>query len=299
MKQKCHSEHGVTCGVATRGVVRGIFTLSLLLVSFFPSILFPESYQGTRGVALSGALRGTVSLNEAIYFNPAAFAFASRYSIEGGSSFLPTPGLKPTWIYSGSVLDSQTKWLSGGFGYYHKTKGTRPMKETENAYHLALSKILSSSIAVGVTGKYFEFEDGVDEREALDIDAGTFFVLTPMIQVGIVGHNLLARDVTLPRQYAIGSRFQILDFFFASLDLLKEEAGSLAENISLHSGIEMVRENGFVVQGGLSLSDRPSANLYSAGIGWSQHKFGLFYAFQNSMDGLARQTHALSLRVYY
>jgi hypothetical protein len=61
----------------------------------------------------------------------------------------------------------------------------------------------------------------------------------------------------------------------------------------------MIHENGFVMQGGLSLSDKSAKNLYSVGIGWSQHKFGLFYAFQNSMDSLARQAHALSLRVFY
>lgn len=274
--------------------MKGLFFLFIFL---FPSLLFSESYQGTRGIALSGALRGTVSLNEAIYFNPAAFAFASRYSIDGGVSFLPNPA--PAWIYSGSVVDSQTKWLSGGFGYYYKGMGTAAEKKTENAYHLALSKVLSNMIAIGATGKYIEFKDAFDEREVLDIDAGAFLVLTPTIQLGIVGHNLIEKDPNFVRQLAIGSRFQVLDFFFASVDLLKEAAGDLTENISLHAGMEMVRENGWVVQGGLSLSDKPLQNLYSAGIGWSQHKFGLFYAFQNSMDGLSRQTHALNLRVFY
>ncbi|MEK7790167.1 MAG: hypothetical protein AAB309_00890, partial [Deltaproteobacteria bacterium] len=281
---------------------RGRSPRNLTLIFFVlcsPLAAISESYQGTRGFALSGALRGTVSLNEAIYFNPAAFAFASRYSIEGGSSFLPMPGAKPAWIYSGSVIDSQTKWLSGGFGYYHKTQDIESGKKTENAYHLAFSKILSSVIALGTTGKYIEFKDAVDEREAIDFDVGAFLVLTPKIQVGIVGQNLLSRDVSLIRQFGLGSRFQVVDFFFASVDLLKEDRGSFMENVSLHTGIEMIHENGLVLQGGLSLSDKSAKNLYSVGIGWSQHKFGLFYAFQNSMDGLARQTHALSLRVFY
>lgn len=273
--------------------------LIFFLILCFPFILRAESYQGTRGFALSGALRGTVSLNEAIYFNPAAFAFASRYSIEGGSSFLPTPGKKPAWIYSGSVIDSQTKWISGGFGYYHKTQEIGSDKKIENAYHLALSKILSQVIALGATGKYIKFKDAVDEREVFDIDVGTFLVLTPAIQVGIVGQNLLARDGHFERQFGIGSRFHAWDFFFISADLLKREAGPLTENISLHTGMEMIHENGFVMQGGLALSDQAAKNLYSVGLGWSQFKFGLFYAFQNSMDGLARQTHALSLRVFY
>ncbi len=271
----------------------------VFFVLCFPAAAISESYQGTRGFALSGALRGTVSLNEAIYFNPAAFAFASRYSIEGGSSFLPASGGKPAWIYSGSVIDSQTKWLSGGFGYYHKTQEIESGEKIENAYHLALSKILSPVIALGATGKYIKFKDAVSEREAIDFDVGTFLVLTPTIQLGIVGQNLLSRDISLVRQFGLGSRFQAIDFFFASFDLLKEDQGSFTENISLHTGIEMIHENGVVMQGGLSLSDKSAKNLYSVGLGWSQHKFGLFYAFQNSMDGLARSVHALSLRVFY
>ena len=49
------------------------------------SSLGAAPYQGVRGIALSGALHGTLGLNESIYVNPAAFAFAQRYSVEAHS----------------------------------------------------------------------------------------------------------------------------------------------------------------------------------------------------------------------
>lgn len=262
--------------------------------------LFSEELRGTRGTALSGALRGAISLNEGIYYNPASFAFAGKYSIEVLSSFLPPHGQEEGgWIYGGSIVDAHSPFFSAGIGYYHKLKEREGGDAIENAYHLSVSRIFSEFLSLGVTGKYISQGLLMGENTFFDLDAGSFLILSPDIQIGGVGHNLFANHVDFVRELGLGMRLKAWKFLYVNVDLLKNLDTPFTQNISLHAGFETIHENGLVFQGGISLSDQSLYNLYSFGLGWSQHKVGFSYAFQNSMDGLSRQTHALSLRVFF
>ncbi|HBQ21463.1 MAG: hypothetical protein A2Z91_04510 [Deltaproteobacteria bacterium GWA2_38_16] len=276
----------------------------LLIMLFLYSLAEAQELEGTRGIGLSGALRGTVGLNESIYYNPSAFAFSQRYSIEAQSFFLPSQKGEPSrWVYSGSVVDSHNEFFAAGLGYYRKTKEGREGKEAENGYHLALSKILAPYWAMGVTGKYIHINRAISDKQLFNMDIGNFLVLTPAIQVGLTGHNILGSHEDIPgkiqRKIGLGARIQTWKFLYTSIDALKVLQGDTTQNVSLHSALEVVHENGVVFQSGFSMSDQSSQNLYGFGMGWSQYKFGAFYAFQNSMDSLRRNTHALSLRVFF
>src|SRR3989338_2741524 len=144
-----------------------------------------QEFEGTRGIALSGALRGTVGLNEAIYYNPAAFAFTQKYSIEVQSFYIPSQDTSSTWVYNASVLDTHNDFLAAGFGYTRKTKDLSQSKEVINVFHLAASKIFGQLISVGLTGKYFLVSHPTQDQQVLNFDLGTFGVLTSDIQVGL------------------------------------------------------------------------------------------------------------------
>ena len=260
-----------------------------------------QEFEGARGIALSGALRGTVGLNEAIYYNPAAFAFNQRYSIEAQSFYVPSQDTPSTWGYNASVLDTHNDFLAAGFGYTRKTRD----KETMNAFHLAASKIFGEFISIGLTGKYFLVNHPTQDQQVLNFDLGTFGVLTPDLQVGLIAYNLLgdkrspSQNFLTQRQLGFGSRLRIWKFLYGSLDFLKRARGNLNKDFSVHGALEIIRNNGVVVQGGLSLSDQKAKNFYSLGLSWSEHKFGISYAFQNSLNSRRNNTHALSLRVFF
>lgn len=262
---------------------------------------FSQEFEGVRSIALSGALRGTVGLNEAIYYNPAAFAFNQKYSIEAQSFYVPSQDAPSTWGYNASVLDTYNDFLAAGFGYTRKAKD----KEIMNAFHLAASKIFGEFISVGLTGKYFLVNHPAQDQQVLNFDLGTFGVLTPDLQVGLIVYNLLG-DQRSPsqifltqRELGLGSRLRIWKFLYGSLDFLKRARSPWSENFSVHGALEIIRNNGVVVQGGLSFSDQKAKNFYSLGLSWSEHKFGASYAFQNSLNAHRNQTHALSLRVFF
>lgn len=271
--------------------------------------LLAQEFEGTRGIALSGALRGTVGLNESIYYNPAAFAFSQKYSIEAQSFYAPSQDAPATWVYNASVLDAHNDFLAAGFGYTRKTRpetfDAQPSKEVINAFHLAASKIFGQFISVGLTGKYFLVNHPTQDQQALNFDVGAFGVLTPDIQVGLIAYNLLG-DKRSPSQYfltqrhlGLGSRLRVWKFLYGSLDFLKRARADWSKDFSFHGALEIVRNNGVVVQGGLSLSDQKAKNFYSLGLGWAEYKFGISYAFQNSMNAHRSHTHALSLRTFF
>lgn len=279
-------------------LLSGIFLL-------WATAIFAQEFEGVRGIALSGALRGTVGLNEAIYYNPAAFAFNQKYSIEAQSFYAPSQDSPSTWIYNASVLDTHNDFLAAGFGYTRKTRNSQSAKETINAFHLAASKIFGQFISVGFTGKYFLVNHPSQDQQILNFDIGMFGVLTPDIQGGLIAYNLLgdkkspSQNFITQRQLGLGSRVRVWKFLYGSLDFLKRARSPWGENFSFHGALEIVRNNGVVVQGGLSLSDQKAKNFYSLGLGWAEYKFGVSYAFQNSMNSLRNQTHALSLRVFF
>lgn len=260
------------------------------------SFLYAQEFKGTRGVALSGALHGSLALNEGIYHNPASIAFSERYSIEGISSFLPSQQKKePAWIYGGSIVDSHSPLFAAGISYYHKSQGLFK----DHVYHLAISKPVSENLSLGVTGKYVHQDFLTRSESFFDIDGGVYYIFTPAIQFGVTGHNLLAKNDEFEREVGVGSRIKVWDFLYMDFDFVKNIDAPWTKNGALLAGLEVAHNNGVIFQSGVSLSDQSSKNLYSAGLGWAKHKFGVFYAYQNSMDALARQTHVLSLRVFF
>jgi len=264
-----------------------------------------QEFKGTRSVALSNALRGAISLNEGIYHNPASIAFARRYSIEAATSVMPSHDeVKTIWITGVSVVDSHSQPVQGGFGYYNKSQsvehGGQLRDLDENVFHLAVATSVVERVSLGLTGKYIHQDKPTGDRQFFNVDLGTFWAVSSGLHLGVVGHNILKQDDEFPRELGAGVRFSAWEFLFVNVDILKLLDGPFTENVSLHTGFEVVhRLRNLVFQGGLSLSDQEERNQFSFGAGWSQHKVGLFYAFQNSMDGLARRTHSLSFRVFF
>jgi hypothetical protein len=284
-----------------RGTMHFKQATSLFLLLLWPAILSAAEFQGTKGVALSGALRGSPTLNEGIYHNAASFAYSQRYSIEAYSSVLPAHDeeTEATWIYGGSVVDAHSPLFSAGLSYYRKFKKQDGDSKSENAFHGAISKVFSETVSLGGTGKVISRSAAGVSDNFFDFDLGTFLVLTPTLQLGVVVHNLLAADPNFIRQGAIGGRLKIWQFAYLNTDIVKDTVGGLSENIALKTALELVHRNGVSVQLGLSMSDKDVENLYSLGAGWAEHKLGLHYAFQNSMDGLGRKNHSLSLRIFF
>jgi len=270
---------------------------------FWATGVLAQEFEGTRGIALSGALRGTVGLNESIYYNPAAFAFNQKYSIEAQSFYASSQNAEAGWVYNASVLDTHNDFLAAGFGYTRKV--SENSQETIHAFHLAASRIFGQFISVGFSGKYFSVDHPSQDQHVLNFDGGAFGVLTPDIQVGLIAYNLLgdkrspSQAFLTQRKVGIGSRLRLWKFLYGSLDFLKRAKSPWGENFSFHGALEVIHNHGIVVQGGLSLSDQSSKNLYSLGVGWADHKVGISYAFQNSMNALRNQTHALSLRIFF
>jgi len=270
-----------------------------VLIIFCMSSLGAAPYQGVRGIALSGALHGTLGLNESIYVNPAAFAFAQRYSVEAHSFLAPSQTENTVWTYTGSVVDAHATNLAAGFSYTRREQKIAGGPLIENAYHLAVSKILKEFLALGMTGKYVNQNFPDDEKNHINFDLGSYWVLTPKLQAGLVAHNILGAFENLEREIALGTRLQAWKAFYISVDALKNVDHGLLKDYRLLGGMELARENGLVTQMGLSLSDQSLKNQYSFGLGWSEHKFGIFYGFQNSLDSQRRMTHALSLRAFF
>jgi len=276
---------------------RTLKLFAIVIIFLLSSVSLAQEYKGARNIALSGALHGAPSLNEAIYHNPASFAFSQRYSIEAQSLILPSSGdgKGATWIYGGSIVDTHSPYFAGGIGYYNRQQ----QENSEQAFQVSASKIINDYLSLGLTGKYV-LRDGPNIDEALyNLDLGAFFVITKKLQMGLAARNLFKNDSEFVREMGLGLHFRPMSIIYTNLDILKNIDGAWSENVSLHMAMEVVKKSGWAVQAGLILSDQQLKRGYSLGAGWSQHKFGISYAFKNSLDGLSRRAHAFSLRVFF
>jgi hypothetical protein len=143
---------------------------------------------GARALAMS-AYRGIAAGNDGIFTNAASLAARRRYAIET-LWFVDRAGNDTSMqVLGGSVVDSETTSVTGGFSYNRVLSG--PWQG--NLFHLVVAFPLSQGFYLGGTAKYQSLDGpGGDHMGAANADASAFWQAGSLIAIGVSGYNLVS-----------------------------------------------------------------------------------------------------------
>lgn len=260
---------------------------------------------GPREVALGEGMRAGATGAMAITLNPAGLPLTRELVFEGSFGYRPDDRASLVGI---SACDS-TNAAPGCF-YYHYVGNSPEIDGMERGRrsHIGgatLSRALTPRVNVGSGMKYFDFESEVMGEEAasgFSWDLGATAALTDVVNLGVVGYNLLGtRSLEFPRAAAAGVLLrpgQGLSVGFDALWNLDREGktgryGGGAEYF-LSPGDGKV---GYPLRAGV-VHDVAEGTYVSGGVGISTLKLGFDVAARKQVaDGEALLVTA-SLRVF-
>lgn len=163
---------------------------------------FARAGFGARGIAMGNALAADLSGDASPYYNPALAAYHTGQHLSASAAFLsmdrelqflqfatpiePSAGLAVGLIHAG-VNDIDGRDASG----YH----TETLSTDEFALSMAFGNRFGERLAAGTALKLYHTDllDTVPPPLTLGLDAGVTYAVTPMLHVGFVVSDLLAR----------------------------------------------------------------------------------------------------------
>jgi hypothetical protein len=153
---------------------------------------------GPRAIALGEALRAGASGASSISLNPAGVGLSRNYVIEANYGFRPEDDAD---VASISVCDS-TRRLAACL-YYNYFSATPDMGErTNHDFGASVAVPVADRLLVGVTTRYVTYSesgaaampDDNSRDGAFVADSGLIVKLSPLVHVGLVGHNVIGYD---------------------------------------------------------------------------------------------------------
>lgn len=255
---------------------------------------------GARAVALSGA-RGLAGGNEAIFLNAASLAARRRYSIEGQYQLDRFGSSDAGQWYTISAVDSVTGSVAGGFAYSRIASGP----SIGNVGHASIATALTSSLFVGVTGKYLSMS-GADNVSAATMDAALFARLGRLLSAGFSGYNLV--DIHHPQQaprafgggLALGDdrSFHVTADWKRDLDRKIGADGKKEASDSWGAGLEYLVDS-FPLRAGLLKDNTRDLKAWSVGAGYvSTGGAAIDFTYRQSIDDPSDRTFAIALKLF-
>jgi hypothetical protein len=250
---------------------------------------------GPRALALSAGI-GMAASNEGMFLNPAGVGARKRYSIEAGA-FVDRRGADNVQeLFGGSVVDSMSSPLTGGFAYFRSQEGSY----TGNGWNVLLSAPIAENVYMGFNGKYFDVS-GAKATRAVTVDAGLYWQLGELVSFGAAGYNLvpIANETIAPMGVgagiAIGSDriAQVTADWRSDFDRAAKTANSYG------AGVEVLVARVLPLRAGFLHDEVLGGNWWSAGAGLvSQSGVALDVGYRQSFDDKSARTLAANLKLF-
>jgi hypothetical protein len=246
-----------------------------------------------RAVGVGGALTAAAYGSVAKTLNPAGVGLTKAYVIEGAYGFRPEDDGK---IASVSICDS-TRRTSVCLSYdYLSSAPTEDSERTLHLVSLAASYPFGDRILFGITTRYLHYTENVAEPTPEDhsregeftSDAGLVIKLGSMLNLAVVGHNLLGADEDqFPRAFGGGlALFATPSLMFAAdaryaTELEAARASAGAEYFfSASDGAQ-----GFPIRAGYIYDELADAHYVTGGLGYMTQKLALDVGARKQVSG--------------
>lgn len=275
-----------------------LFALALALVA--PNAAADANslndYFGPRVISVGEVGRADSRGAESTTLNPAGLALTRQVVFEGSYGYRPGDGAS---LINASACDS-TVPVSGCFYYrYFEASpevGDNTFERSAHEFGSSLARALTQNILIGLNMRYFSYNDQVSadgDTSGFTFDAGAIVRPASIVQVGVVGYNLMPKDSA---QYptAIGAGLSLRPG--SSLGIGVDGLWDLDDDAELGTtgrygvGAEYFlaakdQQSGYPLRVG-GIYDKPLESSYvTGGIGFLNAKVGLDIGFRKQVDG--------------
>ena len=173
----------------------------LILSALAPAVAaaYPDAV-GARPLAMGQAGRADARGTDALALNPAGMSLATLYAIAADYQTVTKAGGQTIRV---AIADSTSaSGLAGGlyYGYRAISPAGVPALHAHEA-GLSLSYPFVDRVFIGATAKYLSVNggtepDGSDHHAGFTVDAGLALRASPLLTLGVTGHNLVDRSTT-------------------------------------------------------------------------------------------------------
>jgi len=251
---------------------------------------------GARGLALGG-YRGLPTGNDGMFTNPATLAARKRYAVEL-QYLLDRQGGSRAWQwFQGSVVDSETSAVTGGFAYTRVVDGA----SSGNLYHLPVAFPLGGGLFAGVTGKLLDLRSAAGKTRVATADAGLYWQAAAALGLGAAAYNLVptGEKQEAPRAYGAGLHVGDGRRYNVVLDWRgdAERRGKLTS--SWAAGGELLVGDMVPLRAGWLRDDTRGASWWSAGAGLvSSAGVALDVSYRQGIDHPDDRTLAAAVKLF-
>ncbi len=286
-----------------RLVAPSVFVVTALLGSAHAEPDSLDDMLGPREIAVGEAMRGGATGSTSINLNPAGLPLNRELVFEGGYGYRASDSASLVGV---SACDS-TNVVPGCFFYDYAGSttdlGGMDMKRTTHLAGASLSKLLVPRVMVGMTTKYFRYNDEAmpdSKKSGFVFDAGATVRLTEMINLGISAQNLLATEDSAwyPRAIGGGLHARPIPTLALSFDSRWKTDGGGAR---FGGGAELfVRggDMGYPIRVGGVHDNGLGASYVTGGIGIANIKWGIDVAARREVKGGNETLILASMRFY-
>ena len=244
----------------------------------------PTDYVYARSLALS-AYRGLAAGgNDAIFYNPAALAARKRFATELQGLMFRDGSETSGSVLSGSVVDSTSSELAGGFAYsYVKSLGYQPSGIFGGGTDVALAFPLGRTFFVGATVTYLDLSAPTNKVNAVNVNLGLLWQVSKLVSLGGAGYNLINTchpDVT-PRAFGAGAAIGPDETFHITGDFYREWGTAGPRNV-WSAGGEIFLFDVAAVRGGWVFDPGRHSQWWSGGAGFSVDGFGMDFTYRQA-----------------
>jgi hypothetical protein len=245
-----------------------------------------------------GAYRGVSAGNDGIFLNSASLASRRRYSVEA-NWLLERAGSETAFqVLGGSVVDSETAGVTGGFAYTRVISGPW----IGNVFHVPMAFSVTSSLFMGVTVKYLSIDGPAGESmRSGNLDASAFYRSAGGLGVGVAGYNLLdmGHVTQQPRGLGVGLSYGDERRYHLAADWRADfqRRGQMTNLFAV--GGELLVADSIPIRASYLNDDTRSASFWSVGAGLvSASGFAVDLGFRQGIEKSDDRTFAVTLKLF-
>lgn len=259
-----------------------------------------------RMMGLGGGGHGISSSTSGIFVNPAAMGQTRSYHVDSSVLFDPSVD---RWAFGGAVADTTREKFGAGLAYTFNTISGSDNPHDSHEVRLSLSVNLAESIALGVTGRYFDYggRAATNTRrgtlgDGFTVDVGVFFRPIRMLTLGVTGYSLSNPSNSLtPLALGAGLGFFPIENFAVVADALIDFGSFDTARVRWSGGAELMVQR-VPIRVGYAYDDARWSNavhMVTASLGYIDQRFGVEAALRQEVSGGSQSTMLLNLRYFH
>lgn len=258
----------------------------------------PTEYVYARSLGL-GAFRGVAGGNDTIFYNPAAMAARRRFTIELGGLVYRVGADTDASMFGGSVVDSASSPVTGGFSYnYVTTLGYKSKFGSGGMMNVAIAFPLGKGLYLGSTLTYLNVYSDYGTINAVTLNAAAFWELGNFFSLGATGYNLIntSHPVMLPYALGAGAAAGPDRVFHVTGDWYREWSSDGLYRDVWSAGAELFLFDVAAARGGWLYDAGRRVQWWSAGAGFAYEGLGADFTYRQTFGGATYKTLAVSVR---